>query len=90
MIPYWLTLELALKNQVKKDPTVISNYFASLKLKLNINKTKVMHFHRNHRNLGVNFPTISLAGSVVENVSSFKYLGVTIDQTNIDLTIAIR
>lgn len=70
---------LATEN-LRKDLEVVRNYFLSLNLLLNTKKTKIMNFSRFWHNMNrVNFPEIQVDGAVIEQVRSFKYLGVTID-----------
>lgn len=65
---------------VEKDLSIVSQYFAKLKLCLNKKKTKVMNFHKNYRK-GVSncFPSIRIGEYPIEVVPYFKYLGILID-----------
>lgn len=69
-------------SKVETDLNTLHEYFAKLKLNLNITKTKVMHFHKNIRKYNPKyFPTITMNGTYVESVSEFKYLGVLIESS---------
>lgn len=67
-------------SKLSNDLNILYGYFGRLCLKLNPNKTKVMNFGRNWRgNDSSKFPVLFLNRQEIESVSSFKYLGVTID-----------
>ena len=55
--------------------------FSSLRLVLNANKTKVMHFTKSRSSLTPTSLNIStLEGKCIEKVSAYKYLGIWIDE----------
>lgn len=65
---------------LEDDLKVISKYFASLKSILNAKKTKIMNFCKNWRSGDqAKFPKLYLDEHEIESVSTFKYLGGTID-----------
>lgn len=67
---------------MNEDLQRISQYFASLKLKLNVNKTKYMVIGSENNNMNFN---ITIGGVEIERVSVMKYLGVKVDdQLNFD------
>lgn len=68
--------------KLESDLFVLSKYFASLKLKLNANKTKVLNVDRNLRGKNRNeFKSVLLNGNTVETVTEFNYLGVILQNT---------
>ena len=57
----------------------ISNWFDTIKLALNVTKTKVMHFHH-PRNFAKNIVLeLKLDQESIQNVKTFKYLGIHLD-----------
>lgn len=73
------SFEIACKN-LQNDLLMISNYFLSLKLNLNSNKTKLMFFDKATKRCTFNKPMkIWLNNEEVEVVTKFKYLGVWLD-----------
>jgi hypothetical protein len=65
--------------KAQSDLQLIDEYFANNGLSLNSTKTKVMHFHTAQRGLPNFYPRISLKSEMVEQVESFKYLGLFLD-----------
>ncbi len=63
------------------DLGIVSDYFAANKLQLNLNKTKCMFFHNGYKFRNANELAIQHNGLQVEQVNSFKYLGVYLDPT---------
>lgn len=62
------------------DLKMVSDYFKRLKLGLNVSKTKIMHFDKCFKRCSLsNVPNIMLNGVDVVTVTSFKYLGIWID-----------
>ena len=53
----------------------IENYCIASQLKINTSKTKVMIFEKSNRHTNYNF---YLYGELLEKVTSFKYLGITL------------
>lgn len=70
---------LSVSQQLEEDLNCISDYFISLKLRLNAQKTKIMHFHKNCRKPVICFPNVKLNDVALETVSAFTYLGVIIE-----------
>lgn len=67
-------------NNLEIDLETTSNYFKSLRLGLNPKKTKVMHFDKGFkRKVCLKFPPVHVNGVIIESVSTFKYLGIWID-----------
>lgn len=68
--------------KLESDLAVVKQYFLNLNLVLNTKKTKIMNFSRYWRdNNSYLFPDIFIDNIKIEQVKSFKYLGVTIDLT---------
>lgn len=57
----------------------VNNWIASNKLTLNINKTNYITFHRN-KIKPINIEPIKIGNSVVKEVESTKFLGITVDK----------
>lgn len=66
---------------LERDLNTIDPYFASLKLKLNVKKTKVMCFDRKLKHSDCNFTDVYLSNIIVEKVKTFLYLGITIEES---------
>lgn len=65
-----------------QDLKIISEYFARLKLILNAKKTNLMNFSKKwliNEKSPCPFPNLYLDNCEIEAVTSFKYLGVTLD-----------
>lgn len=69
-----------LKEQVTAELSHISTWFARNKLALNIAKTKYVIFHSRRKNLDYSHLHLEIDNSPIERVSTFKYLGVQIDE----------
>jgi hypothetical protein len=50
------------------------------KLSLNTSKTKCMIFHTRQRRLNNFIPKLSISGELIEHVSTFNFLGLTLDE----------
>lgn len=65
------------------DLLILYDYFLSLKLSLNANKTKIMNFNvkigRVNKLINITRYRIHIEGQVIEEVDKFKYLGIMID-----------
>lgn len=52
---------------LERDLNVVNDYFTSLRLKLNVNKTKIVHFGKGWKKQAVTKPSdIKVGGQVVE------------------------
>lgn len=68
-------------DNLREDLIKITDYFLRMNLVLNTKKTKIMNFGQHWRGSSkVMFPDIIIDHQKIEVVSTFKYLGVTIDQ----------
>lgn len=68
----------ALKAQ--SDLILMNDFLTSIDLELNVGKTKVMHFGTAKRTLNLHpQPTLYINGEPILTVSSFRYLGLTLD-----------
>ena len=67
-----------LENEVNNELRRVSEWMTLNKLSLNASKTKSMTFHRAQKK--VNQLTLKLNGQNIEMVSSFNFLGITLDQ----------
>lgn len=61
------------------DLANLKMYFEDNGMKLNLNKTKVIHFSSRRRRPPI-IPEVHLDGEVVERVSSLRYLGLILDE----------
>lgn len=78
--------------QMKTDMECILGYLENNLLALNLDKTKMMLF-RNSQTVVPTHPPLHVANEVIEEVTSFKYLGVTLDnrltwRTHIDEVVS--
>lgn len=66
--------------QMKEDLTKLQDYFNESLLSLNLSKTKYMILHSHRRNI---LPHLDLTvqATTIEQVTSFKHLGLIIDST---------
>lgn len=64
--------------QMNQDLLVLSQYFRSKKLTMNLEKTKYINFHSHGKRLE-NLVQVQVDGHCVERVETFKYLGLTLD-----------
>ena len=78
MIYCYGTSSLELSEKLNKDPLTVAKWLNEHKLTLNLDKTKCILIGSN-RKLETKVPlTISTLDYKVDNVSSFKYLGIFI------------
>jgi exonuclease III len=59
--------------------TSLDNWCISMKLKINFNKTKFMLFHKSQNKIKPDVKLI-FKGEIIEKVSSFRYLGMYLDE----------
>ena len=71
---------LQLSTNIKKELKNIPIWFEINKLSLNVKKTKFMIFHHKQRNLENLIPQLNLNEQIMEEVSDFNFLGLTIDR----------
>lgn len=57
----------------------ISNWFMSNKLTVNMKKTKYMIIHSRHKPINLDSIQVKINNFALESTTSFKYLGVVID-----------
>ena len=67
----------ALATQLNADLSILTDWCKANKLSLNVRKTKAMLFTPRQID---NFPQISIDHNPIEFVTSYKYLGITIDK----------
>ena len=67
-----------LEHQINDEPKRVNIWLKLNKLTLNITKTKSMMFHRKQKQMEPSF--FSIDGKVIENVSSYNILGITLDE----------
>lgn len=70
----------AIVEHMTEDLSILSQYFSSNLLSLNVMKTKYMMFHSS-RKIFQQRNQVLLNSSCIEQVSSFKYLGLMLDST---------
>ncbi|XP_042148844.1 uncharacterized protein LOC121837309 [Ixodes scapularis] len=68
---------MLLPNTINQELIVLQEWFNSNKLTLNINKTKYIVFRSNKKDVNTDGFQICTGNSILEEVSSFKYLGLT-------------
>ena len=66
--------------QINIELSNIQEWLNINKLSLNVKKTKFMIFHHYQRNINNIIPTLKINSETIENVSEFKFLGLTIDE----------
>lgn len=81
--------DVALSYRAKQEPSIVEmmnedlatlqEWFTSNKLSMNVKKTRFMIHHHVHRRLDNSSLLVEVAGTPVERVHSFKYLGLHID-----------
>ena len=70
----------ALSSKINSEIENITEWLAVNKLSLNAKKTKYMIFHHPQRNIKHIIPNLTINGIIIERVSSFNFLGLTIDE----------
>ena len=65
-------------SSIKSHLAVISSWLSSHSLQINVQKSKDIFFSLRNRAVFDNFPPISVSGSTLERVFSYKYLGITL------------
>ena len=71
---------MQLSANVNKELKNIQIWLEINKLSLNVKKTKFMIFHHKQRNIENLIPQLKLNEQFIEQVTEFKFLGLTIDQ----------
>ena len=69
-----------LSKNINKELACIYEWLAINKLSLNISKTKFMIFHYYQRRVGHLIPEIKINNILIQQVSDFNFLGLTIDE----------
>ena len=69
-----------LSKNINKELACIYEWLAINKLSLNISKTKFMIFHYYQRRIGHLIPEIKINNILIQQVSDFNFLGLTIDE----------
>lgn len=88
-LSYCCTNLTELRRMMESDLATISNWFISNKLTLNSRKSKFMIIHPNQNSKKFAFD-LKLNNEIIEQVHSFKYLGLTIqDNLHWDIQIGI-
>lgn len=70
----------AVVNDINEDLKILSKYLGSNLLSLNVSKTKYMIFHSSRKNLQAH-DIVAHNSSSIEEVKTFKYLGLHLDVT---------
>ena len=69
-------------NEINNKFLLLYNWLCVNKLSLNISKTKFMLFHYTQKHIkNKHIPKISINNNNIERVSSFKFLGINIDES---------
>ena len=71
---------LQLSTNINKELKNIQIWLEINKLSLNVKKTKFMIFHHKQRNIENLIPQLNLNEQIIERVTDFDFLGLTIDQ----------
>ena len=71
---------LQLSTNINKELKNIQIWLKINKLSLNVKKTKFMIFHHRQRNIENLIPQLNLNEQIIERVTDFDFLGLTIDQ----------
>ena len=67
-------------SDINKELKNIQIWWEINKLSLNVKKTKFMIFHHKQRNIENLIPQLNLNEQIIERVTDFNFLGLTIDQ----------
>lgn len=70
----------AIQRQVEQDLLLLSKYFETNLLSMNLQKTKLMYIHSPRRRLQ-DHPPVILNGATIEEVQNMSFLGLIIDHT---------
>ena len=73
-----LITKLRINNSLNDELNNFHNWLKSNKLSLNVNKTKVIAFHLHQK--VIQLPLLQIAGSVIEFIDNFNFLGITINK----------
>ena len=65
-------------SSINSHLAAISSWLSSHSLKINVQKSKYIFFSLRNQAVFDNFPPISVSGSTLERVFSYKYLGITL------------
>ncbi len=69
-----------IQDQLNVELSNVARWFDANKLAMNVSKTKLMHF-RHSRNIRNNIELdVHIGDEIIESVSHFKYLGITVDK----------
>ena len=71
---------LQLSTNINKELKNIQIWLEINKLSLNVKKTKFIIFHHKQRNIENLIPQLNLNEQIIERVTDFNFLGLTIDQ----------
>ncbi len=70
---------MELELNLNAELTSVARWFDANKLSMNTSKTKLMHFRHTHNIRSNRDLNVMINGELIESVSQFKYLGVTLD-----------
>ena len=70
----------ALSENINAEIKLITDWLAVNKLSLNAKKTKFMFFHFPQRNITSYIPDLTINNIVIERVTKFNFLGLTLDE----------
>ena len=70
----------ALIRILNSELEILSDYFKANKLKLNVDKTKMVCFSRKGHTIDSNHITVTMDGTPIEREQYSKYLGITLDE----------
>lgn len=70
---------ITLQNRIMVELSALSSWFSGNRLTLNVAKTKYVIFHSRQKTLDYSLISLSLDATLIEQVFSFKYLGVLFD-----------
>ena len=73
-----LITKLRINNSLNDELNTFHNWLNSNKLSLYVNKTKAIAFHMHQK--VIQLPLLQIAGSVIEFIDNFNFLGITINK----------
>ena len=68
------------EENINKELNKVSQWVTQNRLKLNVNKSKLMYFKSMGPHKSVFLPTVTMNGTLLEKVEQFNFLGILLDK----------